>query len=79
MLLDQAKGYTTIASEIAHRSPASNGNDPVGMTRDIARWSGLDPNAFLNLRDPTLPGGSCAPTSAERRASLRNGMISTLA
>ena len=54
MLLDQQKGYTTLATEIAHRSPASDGNDPVGMTRDIARWSGLDPNAPLNLRDPDV-------------------------
>ena len=53
MLRDQAKGYNTIASEIAHRSPPSE-NDTAGMIRDISRMSGLDPNATLNLRDPDV-------------------------
>ena len=53
MLIDQQKGYTSIAAEITHRSPPSE-NDTAGMIRDISRMSGLDPNAVLNLRDPDI-------------------------
>ncbi len=53
MLINQQEGFTSIASEIAHRSPSSE-NDTAGMIRDIPRMSGRDPNAFLNLRDPDV-------------------------
>ena len=53
MLIDQQKGYTTLAAEITHRSPPRE-NDTEGMIRDISKWSGLDPNAALNLRDPDV-------------------------
>ena len=53
MLIDQRKGFTTLAAEITHRSSPSE-NDTAGMIRDIAGWSGIDPNAALNLRDPDI-------------------------
>ena len=53
MLRDQAKGFTTIASEITHRSPPSE-NDTAGMIRDISGMSGLNPDAPLNLHDPDV-------------------------
>jgi hypothetical protein len=69
MLLDQAKGYTTLAAEIAHRLPPGE-NDTQGMIRDISRWSGIDPNAPLNPRPgrgPSLHARSHPPGDGQAR------------
>ncbi len=51
MILDQDRGYDTIRKEITRRSPPGE-NDTQGMIRDISGWSGIDPDAKMNLRDP---------------------------
>jgi hypothetical protein len=51
MLIDQDRGYNTIAKEITRRSPPSE-NDTAGMIKSISGWMGnADPNKVYNLRD----------------------------
>jgi hypothetical protein len=51
MLMDQDRGYNTIRKELNRRSPG-NENNAALMIRNISAWSGIDPDAPMNLRDP---------------------------
>jgi hypothetical protein len=51
MLIDQDRGYNTVAKEITRRSPPSE-NDTAGMIKDISGWMGnVDPNKVYDLRN----------------------------
>jgi hypothetical protein len=52
MLLDQDRGYNTIAKELYRRSPPEDNNDTEKMIAEISRQTGLDRNAKYDLRDP---------------------------
>ena len=54
MLLDQDRGFSTIAQEIAKRSPPSDNNDTAGLIRKMSQMVGIAPNAQYDLRDPAF-------------------------
>jgi hypothetical protein len=53
MILDQGRGFNTLRAEITRRSPPGE-NNTAGMIGNISQWSGLDPDAPMDLRNPDV-------------------------